>query len=390
MINILALDKSMRNVDADGRLHIAKTHVSKSAVNPYYGNEIPGWDSLGLQGDKIYQLFRDPDELAKAAPTFARLPILSKHVPVTSDEMPNDLIVGSIGSDVEFNDPYLDADICIWTAEAIAGIESEQVKELSCAYRYVPVMESGESEGVAYDGRMTEIQGNHLALVEAGRAGSDVVVADHNPFPKKENAMKKNRKIEAKKTLLALDADIPPEKLDKIIDALIGVEDEPDAIEPKAAVDEGPAEKIKALLAGKVEDSVIEQIVAMCAPPAADEFPPKKEDEPKEKGMKKEEVKAAMDAQAKGLREEFRALELAKADVNPVVGDVLGMDSACEVYGFALDHLKVDRKGVEGIPALRALYKVASKVQAEVPVLMAHDSAGVTEKFPGANRFRTV
>jgi len=29
------------------------------------------------------------------------------------------------------------------------------------------------------------------------------------------------------------------------------------------------------------------------------------------------------------------------------------MDSAAEIYGFALDHMKVDRAGVEGAAALR-------------------------------------
>jgi hypothetical protein len=33
-------------------------------------------------------------------------------------------------------------------------------------------------EGEKYDGRMTQIVANHIALVEAGRAGPDVMVAD--------------------------------------------------------------------------------------------------------------------------------------------------------------------------------------------------------------------
>ena len=43
-------------------------------------------------------------------PTFARLPILSKHVPISAEDHPHELVVGTIGTDVEFNDPYLDAD----------------------------------------------------------------------------------------------------------------------------------------------------------------------------------------------------------------------------------------------------------------------------------------
>ena len=52
-------------------------------------------------------------------------------------------------------------------------------------------MRPGVANGVPYDGRMTQIQGNHVALVETGRAGSDVVVGDNaiQPQPKELNLM---------------------------------------------------------------------------------------------------------------------------------------------------------------------------------------------------------
>ena len=75
--------------------------------------------------------------------------------------------------------------------------------------------------------------------------------------------------------------------------------------------------------------------------------------------MKKEEVTAAMDS----LRKELREANEAAREVRHIVGDV-AMDSAAEIYGFALDHMKVDRAGVEGAPALRALFKVAAASKA--------------------------
>jgi len=134
----LALDKSARRIDADGRLHIDMSHISKANICPYYGSEIPGYVELGLDAGKVYRLLRDPVELERAAFTFARLPILHTHVPITVDLMANDeemkkLIVGAIGSDVSFTAPYLNADLCIWDKDSIAGIETEQIKELSCA-----------------------------------------------------------------------------------------------------------------------------------------------------------------------------------------------------------------------------------------------------------------
>jgi uncharacterized protein len=416
----LALDRTARRTDADGRLHVDRSHISKANVSPYYGREIPGFDELGLEADKIYRLLRDPVELERAAPTFARLPILSKHVPVTVDTPRPDLVVGALGSDVTFNAPYLDADLCVWDAAAIAGIDADKVRELSCAYRYVPVMEPGEFEGQAYDGVMTEIQGNHLALVEVGRAGSDVVVSDHNPFTFKESAMKmtklgkalfaalcaaspvlaadsalpalvgpatrKNfKKAEVRAKLLALDADLDPQQLDNVIDALLDVEQEPKPMEsPMAAADESPADKLRKLLAGKVDDATIEEACALLATPAQDACDTPTvalaKDEPKPVG-----VKAAMD----GLRTELREAEEARRDVRAIVGDLIGMDSAAEVYTFALDHLEVDRKGVEGVAALRALFKAASKSVSPTPRIAA-DAGGLLTQFPAASRFRNA
>lgn len=420
----LAFDRTARRIDADGRLHVDRSHISKATVNPYYGKEIPGYDALGLVPDQVYRLLRDPVELERGAPTFARLPILSKHVPVTVKTMADDeeqkkLVVGSIGSEITFTPPYLDADLCIWDAAAIAGIETDKVRELSCAYRYVPIMEPGEFEGQAYDGRMTEIQGNHLALVEVGRAGSDVVVADRNPFTFKESAMKmtklgkalfaalcaaspvlaadsalpalvgpatrKNfKKEDVKAKLLALDAELDPQQLDNVIDALLDVEQDPKPVEtPAAAADESPADKLRKLLAGKVDEETLNAACALMAPPAAADADPVEGNEP---GMKKEDVTAAMD----GLRKELREAEEARRDVRAVVGDVLGMDSAADVYGFALDHMKVDRAGVEGAAALRALFKVAASKSSVSAPRIAQDAGGLDVKFPGAARFRNA
>lgn len=415
----LAFDRTARRIDADGRLHVDRSHISKATVNPYYGKEIPGFEALGLQPDKVYRLFRDPVELERGAATFARLPILSEHVPVTVDTPRPDLVVGAIGSEITFSAPYLDADLCVWDATAIAGIETDKVRELSCAYRYVPVMEPGEFEGQAYDGRMTEIQGNHLALVEVGRAGSDVVVADRNPFTFKESAMKmtklgkalfaalcaaspvlaadsalpalvgpatrKNfKKEDVKAKLLALDAELDPQQLDNVIDALLDVEQEPKAVEtPAAAADESPADKLRKLLAGKVDDATLEAACGLLMAPAADAYP---DDKMTKDGEKPVDVKAAMD----GLRKELREAEEARRDVRAIVGDVMGMDSAAEVYGFALDHMKVDRKDVKGAPALRALFKVAASKSATPAPRIAQDAGGLDKQFPGAARFRNA
>jgi len=426
----VAFDKSsVRTFDADGRLHVAKTNISKAAVNPYYGKEIPGADALGLEPNKVYRLYRDPAELAKGAATFNNLPLLRRHIQVSADDPKKEDVVGSIGSDVSFDAPYLSSSICVWDSEAIAGIEAGQVEELSSAYRYVPVMEPGVSpDGEPYDGRMTEIQGNHLALVEVGRAGSDVVVADSNPFPKETPAMKKTALGHAltvalsaaspklaqdsalpkllggavKKTfdkkdvlakLIAMDSELEPEKADEIIDAVLGVEDnpEPQEVRQTPVEDENDngapskhAEIIDFLRSKGLPAPDLEAVGDMLARADA----PFKEAQDEDL-MKKEDVDAKVTAAMDEMKAGFKALEKAKSDVRQTVGDVIGMDSAEQVYRFALDQLKVDHKDMPAA-GLGRLYAVASERKAEPrKAVIAADSASVA-KIPGLDRFRTI
>ena len=175
----MAFDRgTVRRIDQDGRLHVEITNISKATVNPYLGSEIPGFEDLGLEPDQVYQLLRSPEELEAGAASFNSLPVLSQHVPVSAEDHRPSLVVGSTGTDAVFEAPYLKNSMVVWAKKAIEGIESGQARELSCAYRYVPVMEPGTFEGVRFDGRMTQIVGNHLALVAAGRCGGDVIVGD--------------------------------------------------------------------------------------------------------------------------------------------------------------------------------------------------------------------
>lgn len=173
-----AFDKSVRTTDVDGKLHVSVANLSKANVCGYMGKEIPDAETLGLEPEKIYQLFRAPEELAKAVPSANNLQLLMEHVPVDVNDHQPDLTVGSTGTDAVFNDPYLQNSLVVWAKDAIHGIEDGSQKELSCGYRYRADMTPGEYKGVRYDGVMRDIVFNHVALVKEGRAGADVVVGD--------------------------------------------------------------------------------------------------------------------------------------------------------------------------------------------------------------------
>jgi hypothetical protein len=168
---LLALDRdSVREFDKEGRLHIATANICKACVSPYKGSEIPGWENLNLDPGRVYQMYRPPDVLKTATPTINGIQILRKHTPVNSeDHMPWD-VVGAVGTTAKFVDPFIQNGLTIWSADDIEEIKSGKKRELSPGYFYVPVMEAGTTpDGENFDGKMTAIEFNHLAIVSAGR-----------------------------------------------------------------------------------------------------------------------------------------------------------------------------------------------------------------------------
>jgi hypothetical protein len=172
----LAFDRRMETVD--GHLVVTDCNISKANVCPYLGSEIPGAAELGLDPSRVYMLYRDAAELEAAVKSYERVPLMMQHVAVSADNPQQFLIVGTV-SNVRFRYPFLKADLTIWTREGIEAVETGTQKEVSAGYRYTPDMTPGTSpDGTKYDGRMTQLVANHVALVEAGRCGPDVCVGD--------------------------------------------------------------------------------------------------------------------------------------------------------------------------------------------------------------------
>lgn len=173
------LNSSNRVIDElTGKMRVSNCHITKADVNDYMGFEIPYYQELGLDPNKIYAVYRPFEELEKAIDGFKGAQLFLGHHPTTATELNRDDWVGSIGTDVIANEPYLDASITVNDQAAIEAINSEAMKELSSAYTYKPVIENGSFNGKPYQIRMTELKPNHVAIVEVGRAGHEVCVAD--------------------------------------------------------------------------------------------------------------------------------------------------------------------------------------------------------------------
>ncbi|CAM7660454.1 TPA: DUF2213 domain-containing protein [Klebsiella quasipneumoniae subsp. quasipneumoniae] len=381
----LAFDRaSVRTIDANGRLQISRTNISKANVNAYYGREIPGSEELGLEPNKLYRLWRHPDELRKAAKTFNNIPVLSKHIPDFPNDPPNEFRVGVTHSNAEFDGTYLTVGMSIWDNSAIAGIESGEQRELSASYKYVADMTPGVTpDGEPYDGVMRDIFGNHEALVPDGRAGPDVLVADS--LPPELNHMRKHKVAAIRATLkplLAQDADLEAE-VRKALLALDEAEKE-DEKENKPADDEDDDEKDKKKTADD-EDDEEDKDKKKTAEDEDDE-----EDDKVSKTAMDSAIRLAADSATKKAAENFRKIREAEQVVRPLIGDVVAMDSAEDVYRTALEQSGVDISGVHP-SAYPAMVKMAISQKENSRPVIAQDSASVSEfekAFPTAGKLK--
>jgi hypothetical protein len=421
---MLAYDRSLRSKDIDGRLHIEICNISKATVNPYWGREIPDYEKLGLHPNQLYQLYRDPKELDKAASTFNNLPLLIKHVPISAEEPEIELVVGTTGSATKFEYPYLKSSLAVWTQEAIDLIESGEREQLSPGYRYTADMSPGISpDGLHYDGVMRNIVGNHVAIVPVGRTGPDVVVPDE--LPTELSSMLRFPKFIAAFTslfatapdiatqialdeaftadLLAFDAkkdlsedemkaacDAMAKELGKACDALN--DEEKEEAYKRAAKDK----KAKGAHDGGDGSTVIKvaldasEVTAMITAAVAEAKTAMDGALAEAKAAGIEEGKALAKVEAEKLAQDAQtaatALAAARADVEPIVGEI-ACDTAEAVYEHALKSLKIE---LDGVPpsAYAAMFRVASKsaaAPAPAPAKIATDAAAV---FPSITQIR--
>jgi uncharacterized protein len=186
----LALDRastSGRWTDVDGRLRIPRSIISASEINDYLGQELPGWQSLGLEPSRRYAMLRPAEELARAADSFHGLPLLDRHLPVSAQSPQTDNVIGTV-MNATFEAPHLLAELVIWSAPAIKRIEAQEARKagmgLSAGYRFSPVMQPGVFKGQSFDGFMSNLIGNHVAMVDSPRVTNAFVgdAAPHTTF----------------------------------------------------------------------------------------------------------------------------------------------------------------------------------------------------------------
>lgn len=316
-------------VDHNGYWEIKHNPISKVGVFPYYGRSI----SDDCEPDKIYHVFRSAETLSQSVPTWDNppKPFINDHEMLGEgfskiDDRP---VQGVIHNPV-FEDGVLYADISVYSESLKEKIEGGK-KELSLGYFCKYRKEKGVYKGQAYDFVQEDMVGNHIALVDNGRCGSDVKVFDSkctmdslditNSFePKGSEENASNGIIETKETkdsemadkreyirkIMAIagkpDSDFEggeKEKIETIAKLLEGSEyskseDEEEKEEEKKALDKKRAAKDKC---GKDEDPEEEKETKDCSRRAKDEDDEEKksedEDDDENKETEDEDIQAS-------------------------------------------------------------------------------------------------
>ena len=237
----------------EGYLLCLNVPVARTGTQEYMPGELglTGNEQLTMNNEQLsvsaenglIPVYR-PEEEVFAPETMASF----EGMPVTNDHPPDGVDVSNIralqkghahnvrrGSGEESD--LLLADLIITDPALITAILEEGKREISCGYTYELCMENGQ-----YIQR--KIRGNHVAVVDAGRAGSRVSIKDQKPFAeRRKSIMKKSlSKVLAR---MAKDGDI--ETVAEIIEEMIGPaetegEAAPEAGESTAAAENPAAE----------------------------------------------------------------------------------------------------------------------------------------------------
>lgn len=166
-----------KKVDENGWWIIKDNPLSKVGIYPYLGKQID--DSL--EPNKIYRVFRPAEELLNkdTVRSFNLVPLINDHEMLGKDFKPAEKkgIDGIIYNPRVAHENMLIGNIKIYSQQMMDDIKNGK-KELSMGYTCIYDLTPGDWDGQPYDVVQRNLRGNHVALVDKGRMGSDVRVYD--------------------------------------------------------------------------------------------------------------------------------------------------------------------------------------------------------------------
>jgi len=169
-----------------------ETSVSRYDFAPITGSEtteegyLRVWCRAARTGTQLYRRadgsqvreYRPPEEVSApdSLSTFGMKPATWGHPPVLLDSSNTKTYqVGYSGSQVRYNDGFVEVALVVTDADAIEKIKRKDATEVSAGYKVDFDPTPGLTpEGEEYSGIQRNIRVNHIAIVPRGRAGPEV------------------------------------------------------------------------------------------------------------------------------------------------------------------------------------------------------------------------
>lgn len=173
----LTLDAPKRT--KDGFLAV-RAKAARAGLYDYSALEVGGTER-GFKATDTVKVYRPADEVfaSDSVASFLAKPVTNDHpsVPVTADNWKDHARGVNMGA-LRDGD-YLAFDLVIMDAALIADIDAGK-RELSNGYSCALDWTAGTTpDGQAYDAVQRNIRGNHIAVVDKGRAGSECAIKDN-------------------------------------------------------------------------------------------------------------------------------------------------------------------------------------------------------------------
>jgi len=188
----LTLDRSAR-ICADGSL-VAEVFAARTGTQDYLGREVDPDNAHGLRDTAIVKVYRPEAEVFKtdSLATYSGAPVTVDHpsVAVTADNWRRHG-VGEIHGDVVRDGQRVRVPIIVRDASAVQAATTTH-KQLSMGYstELVFPQDGKHPDGTVCDAYQTNLKINHIALVPAARGGPELRVIDERPQPPEKAAMK--------------------------------------------------------------------------------------------------------------------------------------------------------------------------------------------------------
>ena len=256
------LSENISRREPEGYLICLNVPVARTGTQEYLPSE------LGLPGmdDRMIPVERTAEEVFSAAcmASFEGMPVTDDHPAAAEGVTAENIRYLQKGHAMNIRrgpppeDDLLMADLIITDPKLIGEILDGK-REISCGYNYV----LSEEDGKYYQ---REIRGNHVAVVDAGRAGPRVSIKDSETKTKsiegRTNMNRKNKVFARMMARMAKDGDT--EALEEVIAEIMG--EEPETV--AAAVNEqGNAAGGTAPAAPVVVETPVEQpVIIDCGP----------------------------------------------------------------------------------------------------------------------------